>query len=268
MINFFRKIRKQLADANKPFKYMRYAIGEIVLVVIGILIALSINNWNEDRVERRQEKALLNQLRTEFSMNLAQLDDKIVVKEELIRSVLRLFQYIDQPGLRNKDSLEYHIGRTFPFSTFDPIVNDLASSGSLRLIRSDSLKLLLSLWTSDIKDVKEDDLSWKEYRNEYYVPFLVAHYQLRTIRQKAIESGVLEKYLINVKDQEVAPTEEAIGVSQYKADFNDLFDQPDFEDHLERAITTNRFALSQSLILRARIQEILDILEKQLQNTQ
>ena len=47
MINFFRKIRKQLADDNKPLKYMRYAVGEIVLVVIGILIALSINNWNE-----------------------------------------------------------------------------------------------------------------------------------------------------------------------------------------------------------------------------
>ncbi|MFC2148492.1 hypothetical protein ACFLR9_07990 [Bacteroidota bacterium] len=46
MINFFRKIRKQLSNDNKPLKYMRYAFGEIVLVVIGILIALQINNWN------------------------------------------------------------------------------------------------------------------------------------------------------------------------------------------------------------------------------
>jgi hypothetical protein len=50
MINFFRKIRKQLANDNMPLKYTRYAIGEIVLVVIGILIALQINNWNEERV--------------------------------------------------------------------------------------------------------------------------------------------------------------------------------------------------------------------------
>ena len=49
MIHFFRKTRKKLADENKPLKYMRYAIGEIVLVVIGILIALQINNWNEER---------------------------------------------------------------------------------------------------------------------------------------------------------------------------------------------------------------------------
>ncbi len=49
MINFFRKIRHKLADNNQFFKYSKYAIGEIVLVVIGILIALSINNWNEQK---------------------------------------------------------------------------------------------------------------------------------------------------------------------------------------------------------------------------
>jgi len=49
MIPIFRKTRKKMADDNKPMKYLRYAIGEIILVVIGILIALSINNWNENR---------------------------------------------------------------------------------------------------------------------------------------------------------------------------------------------------------------------------
>ena len=51
MINFFRKIREQLITQNKVSKYLMYAIGEILLVVIGILIALQINNWNEDRIK-------------------------------------------------------------------------------------------------------------------------------------------------------------------------------------------------------------------------
>jgi hypothetical protein len=49
MINFFRKIRHKLMVKNKTATYFKYAIGEIVLVVIGILIALSINNWNESK---------------------------------------------------------------------------------------------------------------------------------------------------------------------------------------------------------------------------
>ena len=56
MINFFRKIRKQLADQNKPLKYFSYAFGEIVLVMIGILLALQVNNWNEERKDQRRIK--------------------------------------------------------------------------------------------------------------------------------------------------------------------------------------------------------------------
>ena len=66
MINFFRKIRKQLADDNKPLKYARYAIGEIVLVVVGILIALSINNWNEERKANILENEFLKRLKNDL----------------------------------------------------------------------------------------------------------------------------------------------------------------------------------------------------------
>jgi len=62
MIPIFSKIRKQMADDNKPMKYMRYAIGEIVLVVIGILIALQVNNWNEKRKQKGEFEIVLEQL--------------------------------------------------------------------------------------------------------------------------------------------------------------------------------------------------------------
>ena len=70
MIKFLRKTRRKLADDNKLFKYSRYAIGEIVLVVVGILIALSINNWNErenniTQAEKHLETIKLNQAEKE-----------------------------------------------------------------------------------------------------------------------------------------------------------------------------------------------------------
>ena len=76
MIKFFRKIRQNLLSDNKFSKpaspagrYLIYAIGEIVLVVVGILIALQINNWNEKRINNIEEKSILNALRMEISEN-------------------------------------------------------------------------------------------------------------------------------------------------------------------------------------------------------
>ena len=261
MIKFFRKIRYDLMEQNKTGKYLKYAVGEIVLVVIGILIALSINNWNENRKQHKQETAILAQLRTEFNSNLKQLDEKINSKKEAMNSSLKLLQYIDFPSLRIKDSIDYHIARTIPYSTFDPIVNDLASSGDLRIIRNDSLKQKLSFWTSEIADVREEDISCKDYRDNTYEPFLIKHYQLRTIRNAANKTNVLGKYLIENNTTNLKPD---IGITKHPEEFNLLLNHPDYEDHLERSFTKNNHALNQSLILRKRIVEILDILNNEI----
>ena len=70
MIPIFRRIRKKMADDNKPIKYLRYAIGEIVLVVIGILIALQINNWNEQRKDQKQINSILNEIQSDLSVDI------------------------------------------------------------------------------------------------------------------------------------------------------------------------------------------------------
>ena len=69
MIKFFRHIRQSLILENKTSKYFKYAIGEIVLVVIGILIALQINNWNENQKLLKQEQQILFELREELKTN-------------------------------------------------------------------------------------------------------------------------------------------------------------------------------------------------------
>ena len=78
MIKFFRNIRKKLAAENKAASYLRYAIGEIVLVVIGILIALQINNWNEARKERNNEIKYLKNLKLDLKTDLVNLDSMII----------------------------------------------------------------------------------------------------------------------------------------------------------------------------------------------
>ncbi len=70
MIPFFRKIRWRLARDNQLLKYSRYAIGEIVLVVVGILIALYINNWNEQRKEQQKFNSILIDVELELVDNI------------------------------------------------------------------------------------------------------------------------------------------------------------------------------------------------------
>ena len=84
MINFFRKIRQDLLSKGKIGKYLKYAIGEIVLVVIGILIALQINNWNQLNKTKKEEKELLSLIKNAINDDLKDLENaSIFVKKEI-----------------------------------------------------------------------------------------------------------------------------------------------------------------------------------------
>jgi hypothetical protein len=96
MINFFRKIRKKLADDNKPLKYARYAVSEILLVVIGILIALSINNWNQNRLNQLDKKEILSKLQIEFQANKNILQDYKIKNERSMNSNIALMSLIGE----------------------------------------------------------------------------------------------------------------------------------------------------------------------------
>jgi len=84
MIKFFRKIRYDLMEKNKTGKYFKYAIGEIVLVVIGILIALSINNWNQDRLDKLQAIGYLKNLAEDLKSDTIQYNLNIKSYESQI----------------------------------------------------------------------------------------------------------------------------------------------------------------------------------------
>lgn len=94
MIKFFRKIRQNLLSEGNTGKYFKYAIGQIVLVVIGILIALSINNWNEERKEgivaRNIYYNFLRDIKADsisYSTNLKELKDMDYIHEQLYKPV-------------------------------------------------------------------------------------------------------------------------------------------------------------------------------------
>lgn len=268
MIKFFRHIRQRMIKENRFSKYLLYAIGEIALVMIGILLALQVNTWNESRKEHTQEVAILEQVRIEFRSNLKQLDEKIHIRDRQLAAAQNLLHFIDYPETRVQDSVEKAIIGAMPYTTFDPIVNDLAAAGSLRLIRSDSLKLLLSQWTSEIVQVVESEVVWVNYRNNIYIPFLIKNTQLRTGRAAAMKRNFIGQFLIDVDSDDAMRTRiNDLGPSHYEYSAKGLLNNPDFEDHLVICIVINNIANVQSFILRKRILLILNILDKELSHS-
>lgn len=106
MIKLFRNIRRNLLAEGKTSRYLKYAIGEIILVVIGILIALQINNWNEDRKVVKIELKLLEEVKTNLEATLANFISDTIYNSKTIAYYRDINYYIqnDLPYSKNLDS--------------------------------------------------------------------------------------------------------------------------------------------------------------------
>ncbi|MEH6770954.1 DUF6090 family protein [Maribacter arcticus] len=141
MIKFFRRIRQQLLTENKFSKYLLYAIGEIILVVIGILIALSINNWNENTKILNLEQVFLVDLKEDLNRNKELLKEDILENTISISSMELLLKNLKNKNIYH-DSLKvhFHRARLFPdpdlsHSSYEELKNkgfDLIQSKKLR----------------------------------------------------------------------------------------------------------------------------------------
>lgn len=162
-----------MTDEGSLKKYLLYAIGEILLVMVGILLALQVNNWNQNRVNVKKEQKALTDLLEEFKLN-----EKRIKKKQNARIALvpELKQYLDlcAEGKSSYQSfLDYHskpymIGMTNPSNG---VIDALISSGELSLIRNDSLKYLLADWKDQVGNLNENELILWEVTLDYNFSF-------------------------------------------------------------------------------------------------
>jgi len=141
MIKFFRKIRKNLLSEEKTGKYFKYAIGEIVLVVIGILIALSLNNWNTDRQNKNIRTQLLLKLDIELQSNIDRLFFLSDNYEELKENNLSLYDTL-LIGITIQNAEKYLNSSTYASNTLNlrsSTYEQMKNTGMLYKLNSDSL---------------------------------------------------------------------------------------------------------------------------------
>lgn len=164
MIKFFRKIRQKLLMENRTSKYFKYAIGEIILVVIGILIALQINNWNENRKELLNESKVLKTLNDEFSENKITLDATLAELNRTANALSFVLKNIEKKPKLNFtpeqiDSILFLTISNPYWKRSEFTLRNLESTGKLSSLSNKNLKTKLyeySLAITDIVD-KDDD---------------------------------------------------------------------------------------------------------------
>ena len=194
MIKFYRKIRRNLLLEGKTGKYFKYALGEIVLVVIGILIALSINNWNEFKKERESEKIILNEIKDnlifdlkDFESNLANLQNKTI-------SAKSILEILDDNRAYN-DSIGYffYYLKTYPHFSNKTNGYNLLQSKGLDIIRNDSVrKRITNLYEDRYQYLKTYEKERIDYNNSLEIK-VSPYYGTRTLSKKSIPKDIIIK---------------------------------------------------------------------------
>ena len=168
MIKFFRNIRQKLLSENKFSKYLIYAVGEIILVVIGILMALQINNWNTDSERRDEESILLKALKEDFLENRKRLHETITYQKGMLdysNSFIKLITSKTNKTVSTDSILKlkaYGANSWYRAELVNSTFKTIISSGKSDIIQNRNLIKKLVEFSTDLESGFEDDYESKE----------------------------------------------------------------------------------------------------------
>lgn len=180
MVSLFRKLRHRLLAENRLSRYILYAAGEILLVVIGILIALQINTWNEARKFKAQQYGLLTDLKTDLKANMGELKEGLQANTQFLDEYQGLKQAIEEDRAYSPaiDSLCLHLENWHSPFLARTAYESLKNIG-LDIIENDSLKSqIITMYEKTFVYLSEDyDRSEWAFANNTKSDFLNEHFR-------------------------------------------------------------------------------------------
>ena len=164
-------------------KYFKYAIGEILLVMIGILLALQVNNWNTERLLKLEEILILENLKEEFKENQSTLNATMDKRQVQLNSInnyqKNTFNKDGEPNFMVMDSL-IALSRFIPtFESRNGVLQEVLNSGKLNIIHNKVLRKSLSNWSAELDDLKKKEISFEQVILSNFNPYIIENYQLR-----------------------------------------------------------------------------------------
>lgn len=169
MLKFFRRIRRELIGKGKLKSYLVYAVGEILLVMIGILLALQVNNWNQSRQTNEIEQKMLIALQDEFRHNLNNLKAAVTINREAQEGSLNFIKYSGPQYEEISKPQYYKLQRGMGVAVFyEPalgVLDDILNSGQLNTISNGVIRQKLGTWKSDLEDIVKREEIVEEHRD-------------------------------------------------------------------------------------------------------
>ncbi len=197
MLTLLRRMRRQLAGEKQLGPYLLYAAGEVFLIVIGILIALAIDGWNQRRQEAQREAFYLSGLQSEFHASLVKLDTLIAVNrktyhtsQELLTGIARARDRRDEVELSRMliEALSYEIA----YNPNNSLLTEMMNSGRLQTLSDPELRQHLTSWESFVESVNRQEANLRNIRERAMDILLGPEGSILTVMQDA---GIASDYV-------------------------------------------------------------------------
>ena len=261
MIKFFRKIRRRLLTENKTSKYLIYAFGEILLVVIGILIALQINNLNEEKKERAIEINYLKNLKADLLIEFDNNEGFSVFRFEKAKSCTILLNTTTPKSIEDVINYTDEYEKVFFWHNFIPNNNtfkELLGSGNLSLIKNDSIKnALLELDNFYITISNGEHHMRSEYEKFLYDRAIGNTLAIALFDDSEPQYGFPNR--LKIEDIPKSQNEKLIADAQW------LYNDQTFNNGLRLAMMNNGLLAEAHRNMSQGIQRLMELIEKDIE---
>ena len=207
MIKFFRKIRYDLVEKNKTGKYIKYAIGEILLVIIGILIALQINNWNDNRIERKELNSSLHSMIDELNQNIQFLEDEKEDKQKRLLAIESFKNIVDFS--QDQKHIVFTVSDEIKSKEFNTIYKSLKDENKIRLIQSQELRnQITTFYEYELASIRDANTWHEKFVGENIDPYILEYIPL--VANHEADLNVVNELLNQSKFKNILTTQKMI----------------------------------------------------------
>ncbi len=242
MLNFLRKLRRK----EMKGKYIKYAVGEIVLVVVGILIAFQVNSWNTQRLDGVEQRQIFANLHTEFQENKNMLDRALVTYTSALNTNILIIDLVgssrSELAKHNLDSLFFLSLPALEFFPSSQSIDNVVQSGRLGVLQNEEIVSLMYKWKTTMEHLRDRENTTDAWTNDFVIPLLVKH--------------------ISFKDMDIYGNLYWAKPSKLKRDYYPLFQNSEFESIIDNSIFLQEMNRQRMVKAKQLIYEILKATEQ------